>query len=122
MQVETMTVAGALVPLTPTLPAEPAEALAWEPAIAAYLAAALDSEHTRRAYGRHLCAAAAGFTDAGVGHVSDLTGAHLAAYRQWATHPERSLSPSSQAQALAAMRLFLKWLAPLGGHRLPAEV
>ena len=88
-----MTSPHALVPLTPTLPAERVEALAWPPAINAYLAAAVDSDHTRRAYRRHLTVAAEAFTSAGVAHVTDLTGAHLAAYRQWVTQPGGTSRP-----------------------------
>jgi site-specific recombinase XerD len=112
----------ALAPfVAPAAPALAGRALPWEEAIAAYLDAACDSEHTRRAYRRHLRAVADGFAGGGIASVAALTGAHLAAYRAWIMQPGRGLSPASQAQALAALRSFLKWLAPLGGHHLPAE-
>ena len=103
-----MSTPGALVPLSPTLPAEASEALAWAPAIDAFVRAGCDSEHTRRAYRRHLTVAAEAFAAAGVDHLDALRGHHLAAYREWVTQPGRGLAPSSQGQALAAMRSFLK--------------
>ena len=59
-------------------PADLARSTAWQIVVTAYLDAALDSPHTRRAYQRHLQAA---FTWLGVLTVADLTGAQLAAYR-----------------------------------------
>lgn len=89
----------------------------WPAVVAAYLAAGVDSDHTRRAYGRHLRAA---FTTLGVATVADLTGADLAAYRAHVTSAD--LSPASQSQSLAALRSFLRWSRPLGAHALPDEV
>jgi hypothetical protein len=59
-------------------PADLARSTAWPIVVAAYLDAATDRPHTRRAYRRHLQAA---FTWLGVPAVADLTGAQLAAYR-----------------------------------------
>jgi len=89
----------------------------WVVVVEAYLAAAVDSPNTRRAYGRHLRDA---FALIGRASLADLTGADLAAYRAQATTD--GLSPSSQAQALAAVRSFLTWAGSMGAHRLPGEV
>ncbi|MGI8912343.1 MAG: site-specific integrase [Chloroflexota bacterium] len=74
----------------------------WSIVVGAYLDAATDSPHTRRAYQRHLQAA---FTWLGVPAVAALTGAQLAAYRAQLT--SNGLAPASQSQALAALRAFL---------------
>lgn len=50
----------------------------------------------------------------------DLTGAQLADYRAILT--ASGLSPSSQAQALAALRSFLLWSRTMGAYSLPSEV
>jgi site-specific recombinase XerD len=88
------------------VPVLPASALTtatpWATVVEAYLDAALDSAHTRRAYARHLRDAFAIF---GVAILSELTGAELARYR--AAVLSSALAPGSQAQALAALRSFL---------------
>src|SRR3954469_8044917 len=96
-------------PLTYTTP--------WPVVVDAYLAAAVDSAHTRRAYRRHLEHA---FGCLGVGSVAELTGAHLAAYRAQLTTAS-TLASASTSQALAALRSFLGWAGSMGAHRLPAE-
>jgi site-specific recombinase XerD len=107
--------------MSPSVPALPAAALTtttpWQLVVEAYLDAALDSPHTRRAYARHLRHA---FAVLGVATVSELTGADLARYR--ADVISSDLAPGSQAQALAALRSFLSWSRTLGAHRLPGEV
>ena len=95
--------------LTPTTP--------WETVIEAYLDAAIDSVHTRRAYGRHLRDA---FAVLRVTTVSELTGADLARYR--ASVISSDLAPGPQAQALAALNSFLSWSRTLGAHRLSGDV
>ena len=97
---------------TPLTPATP-----WQAVVAAYLAAALDSSHTRRAYGRHLRDA---FTALNLQTVAELTGADLARYRAHVT--SSVTAPASQAQALAALRAFLTWARSMGAHPLPADV
>jgi site-specific recombinase XerD len=83
----------------------------------AYLDAAIDSPHTRRAYERHLSNAFAGL---GVASVSEVSGAELARYR--AAVVSSDLAPDSQAHALAALRSFLSWSRTLGAHRLSSDV
>jgi integrase/recombinase XerC len=107
--------------LSPPVIALPASALTtttpWEPIVEAYLDAAIDSPHTRRAYSRHLHKA---FAVLGIWTVGELAGADLARYR--ASVISSDLAPGSQAQALAALRSFLSWSRTLGAHRLPGEV
>jgi site-specific recombinase XerD len=98
-------------------PADLARPTAWPIVVAAYLDAATDSPHTRRAYRRHLQAA---FAWLDVAAVADLTGAQLAAYRAQLTGT--GLAPASQSQALAALRAFLHWSGTMGAHRLPGDV
>ena len=103
------------------VPALPAPALTtttpWAAVVEAYLDAAIDSPHTRRAYERHLGNAFAGF---GCATVSELSGAALARYRAAVVSSDRA--PGSQAQALAALRSFLAWSRTLGAHRLAGDV
>jgi site-specific recombinase XerD len=89
----------------------------WPVAVAAYLDAAIDSPHTRRAYQRHLQAA---FSWLDVPSVADITGAQLAAYRDQLTG--NCLAPASQSQALAALRSFLHWAGTVGTHRFSGDV
>jgi len=89
----------------------------WPVVVDAYLAAAVDSDHTRRAYRRHLYTA---FTTLGTVTVAEITGAALADYRARLTNSP--LSPASHGQALAALRAFLSWSRSMGAHQLPAEV
>ncbi len=93
------------------------ESATWPEVVAAYLAAAIDSDGTRRAYARHLKQAGDLFR---VSHIDELTGADLIDYG--AAVVATGLAPASQAQALSALRSFLAWSAALGGHALPKEV
>jgi integrase len=95
--------------LTTTMPCETV--------VEAYLDAAIDSPHTRRAYERHLHHA---FDVFGVASVVELSGADLARYR--AAIVSSDLAPGSQAQAMAALRAFLAWSRTLGAHRLSSDV
>ncbi len=88
----------------------------WSVVMEAYLAAAVDADHTRRAYRRHVHDA---LTRIGRPTVRDLTGADLAAWRGFVVASR--LSPSSQAQALAAVRSFLAWAGSMGAHHLPGD-
>ncbi len=88
----------------------------WREAVAAFLSAR-DSQHTQRAYARHLGAAFAGF---GVNSVGELSSLHLAAYRHHIT--SSGLSPASQGQALSALRAFLRWARAVGVSALPGDV
>ena len=89
----------------------------WSRSTAAFLAAAIDSEGTRRAYARHLKNAGLVF---GIESVADLTGEQLSQYRAVVMSSGRS--PSSQAQALSALRSFLAWCGSMNGHRLHSDV
>jgi site-specific recombinase XerD len=91
-------------------------AVAWSEAVAVFLASGVDSAGTRRAYGRHLRNAGQLFGDV---PVAELSGGDLAAYRAYVLGS--GLAPSTQAQALSALRSFLGWAGSLGGHHLPAE-
>ena len=75
----------------------------------AFLASALDSPHSRRAYGRHVRAA---FRFWGVATLAEIAGGHLAAFR---AHVLEGGAVASQAQSLAAVRAFLLWASHLGG-------
>ena len=85
--------------------------------LAAWLDAAMDSPHTRRAYGRHVRTAIAAM---GCWTLAGIIGAGLAQHR--ARIMAAPLSHASQAQALAALRSFLTWAGTMGAHRLPADV
>jgi site-specific recombinase XerD len=89
----------------------------WQAVLAAYLDAAIDSPHTRRAYTRHITAALEALD---VPSLTDLTGAMLAAWRAHVTGS--TLSPASQSQALAALRSFLRWAGTFGAHSIPPDV
>ena len=89
----------------------------WASVLDAYLASALDSQHTRRAYRRHITSA---LQHLEVATLSELSGARLADFRARVTASD--LSSSSQAQAIAALRSFLRWTRTMGAHRLPLEV
>jgi hypothetical protein len=64
----------------------------WKAVVEAYLDAAIDSPHTRRAYARHLHNALAIL---GIWTLGELTGADLARYR--ASVISSDLAPGSQA-------------------------
>jgi len=83
----------------------------WPVVVDAYLAAAVDSDHTRRAYHRHLYTA---FTALSATTVAEVTGAALADYRARLT--SSPLSPASHGQALAALRAFVAWSRSMGAH------
>ncbi|MGE0600119.1 MAG: tyrosine-type recombinase/integrase [Dehalococcoidia bacterium] len=87
-----------------------ANSVSWEEAAEAFLSSAIDSQHTRRAYRRHLRHAQVVL---GVRDVSEVDGAKLATYRSSILESELALS--SQRQALAAVRSFLTWVRDLGG-------
>jgi site-specific recombinase XerD len=88
----------------------------WEKVLQVYLDAAIDSAGTRRAYRRHIVDA---MTALGVASLLDISGADLAAYKAAVLASDRS--PSTQAQALAALRGFLNWARSMGASPLLAE-
>jgi site-specific recombinase XerD len=96
---------------------QPLAVTPWRIVIDAYLAAGVDSDHTRRAYRRHIEQAC---TAMGVDSLADMNGAMLATYRTQVTGS--NLAPATQAQALAALRSCLRWARTMGAHQLPDEV
>lgn len=109
--------AGPVITLPPGGPEEEGAGPGWEEVVAAFLASGLDSDGTRRAYARHLRRAGRVFEGKSP---AELSGRDLTEYRGAVMAAD--LSPSSQAQALSALRSFLGWVGTIGGHRLPAEV
>jgi integrase/recombinase XerD len=88
----------------------------WRVVLEAYLAGR-DSEHTRRAYRRHIELALEAI---GVATLTELNGILLG---EWRAHIAGSkLAAGSQAQHLAALRSFLKWSRTFGAHALPQDV
>jgi site-specific recombinase XerD len=91
---------------------EPA-AVTWQRALELFLNARADSPHTRRAYRRQVTQA---MTALGAVTLAQLDGETLAQWR--ADIVASPLSPSSQSQALAAVRSFLRWSRAVGLHEL----
>lgn len=89
----------------------------WQTVVEAYLAGAIDSDNTRRAYRRHLVLC---FTYLSVETVAEVNGAQLTSYRASVT--TSSVSPNTQAQVLAAVRSFLTWSRTMGAHGLSSDV
>lgn len=89
----------------------------WQTVAEAFLAGAVDSDHTRRAYRRHLYGC---FAFLGIQAVAEVNGAQLAGYRAAVT--TSPLAPNTQAQILAAVRSFLKWSRTMGAHGLSSDV
>lgn len=81
------------------------EAIPVNRVIAAFLRGGIDSTDTRRAYRRHLNDA---FALLEVDDVRELTGERLAGYRAQLLADGRG--PATHAQALAAVRAFLRWV------------
>ena len=76
-----------------------------------------ESEHTRRAYARHLQGA---FAYLPVGSVHQLESSHLAGYRAQLVRDGRG--SQTHAQALSALRRFLSWARLHRDYELSAEV
>ena len=89
----------------------------WEKVVAGFLAAGVDSPGTRRAYGRHLQRAGLVFGNV---PLSAINGMMLTDFRVAVTGS--GLSPSTQAQALSALRSFLSWTGSMGGHQLSSDM
>lgn len=89
-------------------------AVPWEVATARFLDSAVDSDNTRRAYRRWL-AHAGGVL--GAPPLAALDSAGLAEYRRAVMSDDEGLGPASQAQAVAAVRSFVRWARGLDGGR-----
>lgn len=89
----------------------------WKAVVDAFLAASVDSNNTRQAYRRHLWRAGEVFR---VRTVSEIDGVMLAGYRARLMADGRG--DASHAQAVAALRSFLRWSRALGAHALSSEV
>jgi site-specific recombinase XerD len=108
---------GAEVATAPETQLAELSSVSWEQAVETFLAAAVDSAHTRRAYRRWLEQAGQAIRVVALG---DLSGRQLAEYR--ASIISSALAPASQSQAIAALRSFLTWLRTTGAHSLPSDV
>lgn len=94
----------------------PADGDGLEGPLQAFLGSAVDSEHTRRAYRRHIRDA---FRIMGVFGPPDVNLGVLAAYREQLMADGRG--DATHAQALSALRSFLNWCADMGGLRIPTR-
>jgi site-specific recombinase XerD len=89
----------------------------WETVVEAFLSSNLDSHNTWQAYRRHLRVAFGAFR---VRTVAEVNGAMLAGYR--ARLMDDGRGDASHAQAVSALRSFLRWSRALGVHGLRSEV
>ena len=95
----------------------PGLAVPWQVACDRFLASAVDSDNTRRAYRRWLGHAG---TVIGSPPLALLDSAGLADYRRVVMSDDEGLGPASQSQAVAALRSFIRWTRSLdGGRHLP---
>lgn len=100
----------------------------WADVAEAYLtnASRSGSDNTRRAYRRHLTAFAEAPLEVGehrlpaVRTLSDVSPAHLMAWRAYIMDRE-GLSAGSRAQAIAALRGFMRWAGTQGLHSMPSD-
>jgi integrase/recombinase XerC len=100
----------------------------WNDVAEAYLtnASRSGSENTQRAYRRHLRAFAAAPLEVGehrlppIRTLSDVSPAHLMAWRAYVMGLE-GLSAGSRAQAIAAIRGFMRWAGSQGLHVVPSD-
>ena len=109
-------------------------ALAWAAAVDAFLtnASRSGSDNTTRAYRRHLVAFGSAPLAVGehalppVRTLADVVPARLMAYRAYvmqATRPDgRALSAGSKAQAIAAVRAFMRYAYGQGWHEMPSDM
>ncbi len=113
--------------------AQGASGLAWADAVAAFLtnASRSGSDNTTRAYRRHLVAFGSVPLTVGehslppVRTLADVVPARLMAWRAYvmqATRPDgREWSGGSKAQAIAAVRAFMRWGYGQGWHEMPSD-
>ncbi len=98
-------------------PSSLSESVSWRVVLDTFLDARVDSEHTRRAYRRHV---EDFFKAADISTVMEVTGPLLTSYRAALIASE--LSPHSQKQAIAAVRSFLRWSGMMRAHTFPLEL
>ncbi len=103
-----------LVTIEESLPEEPQR---FRRPLEAFLSTAVDSEHTRRAYRRHILEA---FRLMGLTSLAEMTAEHLVRYRKILMADGRG--PATHAQALSALRSFLGWCFDMGGLAFPLRV
>ena len=102
--------------------------LRWADVVALYLtnASRSGSENTRRAYRRHLEAFAAVPLEVGgaalppIHHLGDVTAVHLMGWRAYIMGRD-GLSAGSRAQAIAALRGFMRYAGTQGWHTIPSD-
>ena len=87
------------------------------PGLEAFLASAVDSKHTRRAYQRHILDA---FRIMGTSSLEHLHPNHLAGYRKELMDDGRGAA--THAQALSSLRSYLTWVADMGGLPFPLRM
>ena len=104
-----------LVPVPAPLPV--AEDQGFRGPLEAFLATAVDSLHTRRAYRRHIQDA---FRIMAALQVAELQPAHLIRYREVLLADGRGAA--TYAQALSGLRSFLAWCSDLGGLSFPLRM
>lgn len=90
---------------------------AWHGIVHQFLAAHVDSPHSRRAYRRHLLALADLSIRHGAPTPAHLSAAHLSAFREHVIRRGGALA--SQRQALAAVRSFVRWARAVAAPHLP---
>ena len=102
-------------------------AMVWADAVAEYLtnASRSGSDNTRRAYRRHLEAFGTVPLEVGdtplapIHHLGDVSARHLRAWRAYVMGLE--VSAGSKAQAIAAVRGFMRWSGAQGWHGIPSD-
>ena len=102
--------------------------LRWADVVALYLtnASRSGSENTRRAYRRHLEAFATVPLEVGgtplppIHRLGDVTAVHLMGWRAYVMGRE-DLSAGSRAQAIAALRGFMRYAGTQGWHSIPSD-
>jgi len=83
----------------------------------AFLASAVDSPHTRRAYRRHIREA---FRLMALSDLDQLGAEHLVRYRETLMSDGRGAA--TYAQALSGVRSFLAWCSDMGGLKFPLRM
>lgn len=105
-----------------------AGAMMWSAAVSEYLtnASRSGSQNTTRAYRRHLETFAGvplsvgGVPLAPIHRLGDVSAQHLRAWREYVMQRE-GLAAGSRAQAIAALRGFMRWSGAQGWHGIPSD-